>query len=151
MDFGTVIWIVVLVFLPIAAVLFASAFGLLEQLGKGGLSIDEPPAHPAPTPGSAIAEAEREEEIRQLLQARHERQLARGEPAIDVEEELKRLLALDPAAPERKSAASEGDHALRQEVRQLVLARNERRIARGEAPLDVEAEIERQLRDVGTT
>jgi len=42
------------------------------------------------------------------------------------------------------------DEALRDEVRQLVEARNERRIRRGEAPLDVDAEVERQLRDLGT-
>jgi hypothetical protein len=35
-------------------------------------------------------------------------------------------------------------------VRQLVIARNERRIARGQEPLDVEAEVERQLRELGT-
>jgi hypothetical protein len=33
-------------------------------------------------------------------------------------------------------------------VRQLVIARNERRAARGEPPLDVEAEVDRQLRDL---
>ena len=41
------------------------------------------------------------------------------------------------------------DENVRDEVRQLVLARNERRAARGQEPLDVEAEIERQLRDLG--
>ena len=42
------------------------------------------------------------------------------------------------------------DDALRDEVRQLVIARNERRARRGEPPLDVEAEVERQLREIGT-
>ena len=37
---------------------------------------------------------------------------------------------------------------LREEVRQLVIARNERRLRQGKEPLDVEAEIERQLRDL---
>ncbi len=41
-----------------------------------------------------------------------------------------------------------GDPALVEEVRQLVVARNERRIRRGEEPLEVEAEIARQLRDL---
>ena len=40
------------------------------------------------------------------------------------------------------------DSGLREEVRQLVVARNERRMRRGEEPLDVEAEVERQLRDL---
>ena len=35
-----------------------------------------------------------------------------------------------------------------EEVRQLVVARNERRVRQGKEPLEVEAEIERQLRDL---
>ena len=48
-DFGTVIWIIVLVVAPVAAVLFAGAFGLLDQLGRGGLAMEERsrPACPA--------------------------------------------------------------------------------------------------------
>ena len=37
------------------------------------------------------------------------------------------------------------DAALRVEVRQPVIARNERRAAKGQLPLDVEAEVERQM------
>ena len=37
---------------------------------------------------------------------------------------------------------------LREEVRQLVIARNERRLRQGMEPLDVVAEIDRQLRDL---
>jgi hypothetical protein len=33
-------------------------------------------------------------------------------------------------------------------VRQLVIARNERRVRQGKEPLDVDAEIERQLREL---
>jgi hypothetical protein len=154
-DFGTVIWIVVLVVAPIAAVAFAGAFGHLNQLGRGGLAIDESP-RPAPDgpagprPGGALARAEREAEIRQLVQARHDRQAGRGEQPVDVEREVERLLALDPesdpdAAPDERARQ---DEALRVEVRQLVIARNERRAARGEPPLDVEVEVERQLRDL---
>jgi hypothetical protein len=35
-------------------------------------------------------------------------------------------------------------------VRSLVIARNERRARRGEPPLDVEAEVARQLRELGS-
>ena len=35
------------------------------------------------------------------------------------------------------------------EIRDMVVARNHRRVARGREPLDVEAEIERQVRDLG--
>jgi hypothetical protein len=41
------------------------------------------------------------------------------------------------------------DDELRDEVRQLVISRNERRVRQGKEPLDVEAEVERQLRDLG--
>jgi hypothetical protein len=145
MDFGTVLVLIVLLALPIAAVLFVGAFGLLEQLGRGGLSVEDAPLRPAPPLQTTAGRMEREEDIRQLVQARHDRQRARGEQPLDVEREVSRLLAIDPdAGPEQELQ----DAALREEVRQLVVARNERRLARGEPPLDVEAEIERQLRSL---
>ena len=139
------IWIIVLVVAPIAAILFAGAFGILEQLGRGGLALDERPRRPAPIPNSPAAVAEREADIRQLVQARHDRGVARGEPGLDVETEVSRLMALDPAA---QPESDQQDAALREEVRQLVVARNERRAKRGEPLLDVEAEVNRQLRDL---
>jgi hypothetical protein len=144
MERGTVLMIVVLVVLPIAAVLFAGAFGLLEELGRGGLSIDDRPPAPGPLPASPAARIEREIEIRQLVQARHDRQAARGEEPVDVDAEVSRLLTLDS-----EPGPEQGDAALREEVRQLVRARNDRRVARGEPPLDIEVEIDRQLRDIG--
>lgn len=143
MDFGSLLFLFVLVTLPVAAVLFAGAFGLLDELGRGGLSIDERSHPPAPQPQTAAGRMEREEEIRQLLQARHDRQAARGEPPVDVESEVRRLMELSEPREEPSGAA------LREEVRQLVIARNARRAARGVAPLDVETEIDRQLRDAG--
>ena len=139
------IWIIVLVVAPVAAVLFAGAFSVLEQLGRGGMAMDERPRPPALAPNSPAAVAEREADIRQLVQARNDRGLARGEPALDVDAEVDRLMALDPAA---QPESEQQDAALREEVRQLVVARNERRATRGEAPLDVEAEVDRQLRDL---
>jgi hypothetical protein len=41
------------------------------------------------------------------------------------------------------------DAGLRDEIRQLVVARNERRMRRGEEPLDVEAEVQRQVEEFG--
>jgi hypothetical protein len=144
MEFGTVLVLVVLAALPIAAVMFAGAFGLLEQIGQGGLStLDRAPAPPVPPPQTPATRMERETEIRQFVQARHDREQARGEQPVDVEAEVARLVDLaDEPPPEQRQ-----DAALREEVRQLVIARNERRAARGEPPLDVEAEIERQLQD----
>ena len=55
-------------------------------------------------------------------------------------------------APARRGRAPRGaeamDAELRAEVRQLVVARNERRMREGLEPLDVEAETERQLADL---
>ena len=62
---------------------------------------------------------------------------------LDVEAESARLLA---AADESPPAAR--DEELRVEVRQLVVARNERRRRAGLEPLDVEAETDRQLADL---
>ena len=55
------------------------------------------------------------------------------EPEDDVEAELARLTA--PVI----------DAELRQEIRDLVMARNHRRARQGKPPLDVEAEIEREI------
>jgi hypothetical protein len=84
----------------------------------------------------------REEEIRQLLEAKAYRQESRGEAPLDVDAELDRLAA------EQASASPGDDPALREEVRQLVVARNERRVRQGKEPLEIEAEVERQLRDL---
>ena len=69
--------------------------------------------------------------------------MAKGREALDVEAEVEKLLADGRRRPEprRRSRA-------REEVRQLVVARNERRQRQGKEPLDVEREIDRQLRDL---
>jgi hypothetical protein len=144
-DFGTLIWIVVLVVAPVAAILFVGAFGLLDQLGRGGLFTEQRPRGHGPVANSAAAVAEREADIRQLVQARSDRRRARGESALDVDAEVERLMELDPSAQPEED---QQDAALRVEVRQLVIARNERRAARGQPPLDIEAEVDRQLRDL---
>ena len=110
MDFGTVIWIVVLVIAPVAAILFAGAFGLLDQLGRGGLYVEERPSRPAPVPNSPAARAEREDDIRQLVQARSDRRRARGEGELDVDAEVERLMELDPSL---QPEADQQDAALR--------------------------------------
>ena len=74
-----------------------------------------------------------------MLEAKSHRREARGEQPLDVEAELAALTTASPGA---------GDPALREEVRQLVIARNERRLRQGKEPLDVEEEIDRQLRDL---
>jgi molybdopterin converting factor small subunit len=76
-----------------------------------------------------------------MVEAKSYRREARGEPPLNVEAEVARLLA-------DSSAGLGHDAELREEVRQLVVARNERRMRRGEAPLDVGDEVERQLREL---
>ena len=88
---------------------------------------------------SASPAAIRDEEIRQMVEARNARRVARGEEAVDVESAL--------AALEQPAAGP--DPALESEVRDLVAAGNRRRIARGQAPLEVESEVARRLRELG--
>jgi hypothetical protein len=87
-DSGSVLILVVLVTLPLAAVAFAVSGPRWREIGKGTFAIEE------------------------------------------------------------EAARRTGNYELREEVRQLVIASNERRVRRGEAPLDVEEEVERQLREL---
>lgn len=59
-------------------------------------------------------------------------------------------LAIEPYTPAAEEAEMPAvdDPQLRIEVRQLVVAGNERRLQRGMEPLDVEAETERRLADL---
>jgi hypothetical protein len=116
--------------------------GLYERIGRGGLSMDsdEQERRPGPAPGSAAARAEANEEIRQLVEAKSNRRVARGEAPLDIDAEVAKLTQTAPAP---------ADEGLREEVRQLVIARNERRVRQGKEPVDVEAEVDRQLRDLG--
>jgi hypothetical protein len=116
--------------------------GLYERIGRGGLSMDghDQQRRPGPAPGSPAAKAEADEEIRQLVEAKSNRRVARGEAPLDVDAEIAKLTEV---------TATPADAELRDEVRQLVIARNERRVRQGKEPVDVEAEVERQLRDLG--
>jgi hypothetical protein len=135
--FGIVLIVVVALGALVAVITFVGVGRVYEQIGRGGLSLRDGTDRPAAEPVSAaVASAEREAEIRQMLAARNERRLRRGQAPIDIDAEL---AALDRPAP---------DEALRAEVRQLVVARNERRLRAGKEPLDVEAEVERQLREL---
>ena len=140
---GTIFILIVLVALPIGAIVFATgAGGALKQIGKGDFAIEQ---EPPPRPGGAtpaISGAVREEEIRQMVQARSDRAVDRGEKPRDVDAEVAELLA-----SERPSNLG-ADPALREEVRGLVIARNERRQRQGKKPLDVESEIDRQLAEL---
>jgi hypothetical protein len=143
---GDVILIVVLAAIPVAAIAFiAGAGNALRQVGKGQFSVEFEADAPQPMRDSGAEEGAgdlREEEIRQLLEAKAYRQSSRGEDPVDVDSELDRLMSEPAAGPPAD------DPGLRTEVRQLVIARNERRARQGKEPLDVEAEVERQLREL---
>src|SRR5918996_2563772 len=80
--FAIVLFVVVGVAAVAAVWALATSGGSYEQIGRGGLSVDE--RRPA-------TEAEREAEIRQMLEARNARRAARGETELDVEAELRAL------------------------------------------------------------
>jgi hypothetical protein len=129
--FGIVLFAVVAIGVVVAIATLFTRGRLYDDIGRGGLSIDRPPPEPA-------GRAERDDDIRQMLEARNARRAARGEETVDVESELAELT--------RPAVSADPD--IVEEVRSLVRARNHRRIARGQEPLDEEAEIARQLRDL---
>jgi hypothetical protein len=141
---GIILIIVVLVALPVGALVFALGAGnALEKVGKGQFSLEQDFPQSSGAPVHAVSAEVREEEIRQMVQARSDRGVARGGEALDVDAEVEKLLASESTGP-----TLAGDRALREEVRQLVVARNERRQRQGKEPLDVEKEIDRQLSEL---
>jgi hypothetical protein len=125
--FAIVLFVVVGVAFVAAVWALVTSRSSYDQIGSGGL-ISTPPETTA---------AERDAEIRQMLEARNAIRTARGEEAHDVDAELRAL------------AGTAEDPELREEVRGIVEAANARRAARGQEPLDVEAEIDRRLRELG--
>src|SRR5207342_2025358 len=112
---GTVLVLVTLIVLPIAAIAFARSGGAWKELGKGAFSIDQelplrPHAKPAQPADRSVVEAE----ARQMLEAKSYRHRRRGEASVDVEATMTRLLELP-------GSAHAPDAELRTEVRQLVI------------------------------
>jgi hypothetical protein len=132
-DFGTVIIVVSIVAVLVAAVSYWGSGRVYRSIGASDLVMQR-----ETTPAAADS-PEAREEIRQMLEAKSARREARGEAPLDVDAELA-ALSQTPAG---------ADPGLREEIRQLVVARNERRARQGKEPLDVEAEVERQLRSLG--
>jgi hypothetical protein len=144
LQLGTIFIIVVLVALPLGALVFAMGAGnALQKIGKGDFALEQDFPQSSGGAVHGVSAEVREEEIRQMVQARSDRRVAKGREALDVEAEVEKLLATDVPGPSLGE-----DRALREEVRQLVVARNERRQRQGKEPLDVEREIDRQLRDL---
>jgi len=142
---GTVFIIVVVAALPLGAIVFAMSAGKrFDEIGKGDFAMEhDMPQGANPRAVAPVSAEVREEEIRQMVQARSDRGVARGKEALDVDAEVEKLLE-----PERAPGGLGADRELREEIRQLVVARNERRKRQGKSELDVDKEIERQLRDL---
>jgi hypothetical protein len=142
-QIGTVLILVVLIALPVGAIVFAMGAGsALQKIGKGQFALEQDFPQSSSGPVQAVSAEVREEEIRQMIQARSDRGVARGRKALNVDAEVEKLLA------ESSGPSLAGDRELREEIRQLVVARNERRKRQGKEPLNEEEEIERQLREL---
>jgi hypothetical protein len=132
--FGTVIWIVCGLGIVIALVALVMSGRTWQDYGRGGLTMDSESRSAGRARGGM---SERDDEIRQMLEARNARRRRRGEAPINVDAELAHL-----------TAASNVDAELKEEIRQLVIARNHRRARAGKPPLDVDAEVEREIVDL---
>src|SRR5262245_3434971 len=92
---GTVMIAVVFIALPIAALAFAlGSEERYRELGKGDLLMDsdldeDPTGMPPPQTDSAEV---REEEIRQMIQARSDRGVAKGRKPLNVDAEVQKVL-----------------------------------------------------------
>jgi hypothetical protein len=139
--FGTVLLIVCVVSIVIAVVALMWNRRTWEEYGKRGLTFEsEAPGSAEPPPGSPADAAQRESEIRELVEARNTRRARRGEALLDVDKEVSELSGATGDAP-----GSDIDPELRAEIRQLVVARNERLERAGKPPLDVEREVQREI------
>ena len=128
---------------------------LYDQIGQDGLSLGEDQLGggllgPGGSGGSGGGDglesrAEREQEIRQMLQARSDRLVRKGHAPLDIDAELSKLERFEP---DRPGESGGHDAGLTEEVRQLVVARNERRRRQGQDPLDIEAEVQRTLAEL---
>jgi hypothetical protein len=134
--FGVVLVVVVVLAAIVAVITVAGSGRAYDQIGRGGLSLRDGSDRGGRDRAPGAAAGERDEEIRQMLQARNARRLRQGKEPLDVEAELAALSrpAVDPG--------------LASEIRQLVAARNARRVRQGKEPLDVEAEVARRLREL---
>jgi hypothetical protein len=141
--FPVVVFGAVALSIVMSVVFLVSRGSVYDQIGQGGMSRDSEASDlvsvSAPSVSSAAGRAEQEREIRQMLSARSERLVKKGQPALDIDAEVAKLLATHGGGH---------DAELVDEVRQLVTAKNERRTRQGLEPLDVASEVERTLQEL---
>lgn len=137
--FGIVIFSVVIVAAVIGVLTLGTSKSAFDQIGANGLNDGSDRPSTEPTSGAGFTQL-RDEEARQMLEARNARRIRQGKEPLDVDAELARLLSAGTPAG--------SDPQLVAEIRSLVMARNRRRLKQGKEPLDVETEIKRQLADL---
>jgi hypothetical protein len=141
--FPVVVFGAVALSIVMSVVFLVSRGSVYDQIGQGGMSRDSEASDlvsvSAPSVSSAAGRAEQEREIRQMLSARSDRMVKQGEPPLDIDAEVAKLLAPHGGGH---------DAGLVDEVRQLVTAKNERRTRQGLEPLDVASEVERTLAEL---
>src|SRR5215218_1321204 len=112
---GTVLILVVLVALPLGALVFALGAGnALQKIGKGQFALEQDFPQSSQGPVHAVSAEVREEEIRQMIQARSDRRVVKCREALDVDAGVKKLLDAESGGPGRG-----GDQELREDIRQL--------------------------------
>jgi len=127
----TVVVVVAIISALVAVYTLISSGRSYDDIGSGGIEQGR-----APSPSGSLPD-DREQEIREMLDARNARRERRGEAPPPLDDELAAMLR-----PELD------DNELREDARAIVDARNRRRASAGLEPLDVEAEIDRQLREL---
>ena len=155
-ELTVVLVVLFVVVVPVAAIPSYRSGLALRKLDKGTFEIAQ--EEPAPTRGvhHSTDTAVHEMEVRQMVEAAAFRRRRRGERELDSDAEIQRLLSGsepgesgEPSGEVEPGRASEDPEMaqIRREIRELVVANNERRKRRGEAPLDIESEVGQRLRE----
>jgi hypothetical protein len=134
--FAIVIFSVVAVSGLIAVATFFVGGAPYDRIGSGGMA-------PPPREPEEETPAMREDDVRQMLEARSRRRVARGAAGGDVDAELAELLS--PSEERRGPVPAD----LREEAESIVRARQTRRRRRGRPEGDFEAEVEALLKTIG--
>src|SRR6478735_6734367 len=96
-DAGTVLVLITILVLPIAAIAFARSGGAWRRIGKGEFAIEQEPLPQAGAGPAPVDRAAQEAEARQMLEAKSYRRVRSGQAPLDVDAEVGRLL--EEAAP----------------------------------------------------
>jgi hypothetical protein len=90
--FGIVLVVVVVLAAIVAVIAVIGSGRAYDEIGRGRLSLRDGSDRPARAPTPAVAASERDEEIRQMLEARNARRVRQGKEPLDVEAEVARRL-----------------------------------------------------------